>query len=103
MVDFGIALGMIAPYYNLGLVVVAAWLFMFLFKIEAKKKVFLFPWKLLFFALIVFIVEEVITILRSANIIDIPIHINAFFELVIISTFIYSLLLQKEYIKKKFR
>ena len=103
MVEFGVALGMVAPYYNLGFVAIAVWLFIMLFKTEAKTKVFLFPWKLVFFALIIFIVEEVLTILRSAAIIDIPIHINAFFELVIIATFIYALLLQKEYIKKRFK
>ncbi len=102
MVELGVALGMIAPYYNLALVVVAIGLFLALFKIEPKAKVFLFPWKLLFFAVLVFILEEVLTVLRSAGIIDIPIHINAFFELVIISVFIYALLLQKEYIKKRY-
>jgi heme A synthase len=93
---------MIAPYYNLAMVVVAVWLFLALFKTEPKAKVFLFPWKLLFFAVIVFIVEEILTVLRSAGVIDIPVHINAFFELVIIAVFIYALLLQKEYVKKRF-
>jgi heme A synthase len=102
MVDLGIAAGMIAPYYNLAMVVVAVWLFLALFKTEPKAKVFLFPWKLLFFAVIVFIVEEILTVLRSAGVIDIPVHINAFFELVIIAVFIYALLLQKEYVKKRF-
>ncbi len=102
MVDVGIALGMVAPYYNLALVVAVIWLFLTLFKTEAKAKVFLFPWKLLFFAVVVFVIEEVLTILRSAGVIDIPTHINAFFELVIISVFIYVLLLQQEYVKKRF-
>lgn len=102
MVELGVAAGMVAPYYNLALVVVVIWLFVALFKIEPKAKVFLFPWKLLFFALLVFVVEEVLTVLRSAGVIDIPIHINAFFELVIIAVFIYALLLQKEYVKKRF-
>jgi heme A synthase len=102
MVELGVALGMIAPYYNLALVVVVIWLFITLFKAEPKAKVFLFPWKLLFFALLVFVAEEVITVLRAAGIIDIPIHINAFFELTIISIFIYALLLQKEYVRKRF-
>ncbi len=102
MVDLGVALGMIAPFYNLAMVVVVVWLFLALFKTEAKTKVFLFPWKLLFFAVIVYIVEEILTILRSLGIIDIPVHINAFFELVIIAVFIYALLLQKEYVKKRY-
>lgn len=102
MVDLGVALGMIAPFYNLAMVVVVVWLFLALFKAEAKAKVFLFPWKLLFFAVIVYIVEEILTVLRSLGIIDIPVHINAFFELVIIAVFIYALLLQKEYVKKRY-
>ncbi len=102
MVELGVALGMIAPYYNLAMVVVAVWLFIALFKTEPKAKVFLFPWRLLFFAVLIFIIEEIFTVLRSAGLIDIPIHINAFFELVIISVFIYALLLQKEYVKKRF-
>jgi heme A synthase len=102
MVDLGIAAGIIAPYYNLAMVVVAVLLFLALFKTEQKAKVFLFPWKLLFFAVVVFIVEEILTVLRSAGVIDIPVHINAFFELVIIAVFIYALLLQKEYVKKRF-
>lgn len=102
MADFGVALGMIAPYYNLAMVVAVVWLFIALFSTKPKGKVFLFPWKLIFFALIVFIVEEILTILRAAGIIDIPIHINAFFELVIISVFIYALLLQKEHVKQRY-
>jgi heme A synthase len=102
MVELGVALGIIAPYYNLAMVVVVLWLFFTLFRTEPKAKVFLFPWKLIFFSVIVFIVEEILTILRSAGIIDIPIHINSFFELVIIAVFIYALLLQKEYVKKRF-
>ncbi len=102
MVDTGIALGMVAPYYNLALVAVVLWLFRLLFKTEPKAKVFLFPWKLLFFAVLIFIAEEILTVLRSTGLIDIPLHINAFFEIVIISVFIYALLLQQEYVKKRF-
>ena len=102
MVDLGVALGMIAPYYNLAMVIVAVWLFCTLFKTEPKAKVFLFPWKLLFFAVIVFIVEEILTVLRAVGLIDIPVHINALFELAIIAVFIYTLLLQREYVQKRY-
>jgi heme A synthase len=102
MVELGVALGMIAPYYNLAMVVVVIWLFFALFRTEPKAKVFLFPWKLLFFSVIVFVVEEILTVLRSADVINIPVHINAFFELVIIAVFIYALLLQKEHVSKKY-
>ena len=102
MAELGVALGMIAPYYNLAMVFVVILLFQALFLAKSKTTVFLFPWKLIFLAVIIFIVEEVLTILRSAGVIDIPIHINAFFELVIIAVFIYAILLQREYVKKRY-
>jgi hypothetical protein len=99
--SLALSLAEAAPIYNLGLVVIAVILFIRLFKTPVKnKKVYIKPWILLFFALIVFVIEEILTILRSKDIISIPIHINGFFELVIIITFIYALLLQKERIRK---
>lgn len=104
MTELGLAFGIVAPWYNLALVAVAACLFVQVFKTAPPgKKVYVFPWKLLFFALIVFIIEEALTVLRQRAIIMIPVHINAFFELAIISAFIYTLLLQKEYVAKTFR
>lgn len=101
MSELTVALGLVAPYYNLVLVIITAYLFIKLFNTPVKnKKVYLKPWKIVFIALFVFIVEEVLTVLRTAGIISIPIHINGFFELIIISLFIYTLLLQKEYNKK---
>jgi len=102
MVELGVALGMIAPYYNLALVIVVLFLFRALFRAVPKAKVYIYPWKLLFLAVLVFIAEEVLTVLRSAGLIDIPIHINAYFELVIIAIFIYALLSQKEYVSKRY-
>jgi len=99
--SLALSLAEVAPIYNLGLVVVAAILFIRLFRTPVKnKKVYLKPWILLFFAMIVFVVEEILTILRAKDVINIPIHINGFFELVIIIAFIYALLLQKERIGK---
>jgi hypothetical protein len=102
MVELGVALGMVAPYYNLAMVLVVLLLFTRLFKTEPKAKVYLFPWILIFVALMVYILEEAITILRALGLVDIPIHINAFFELVIIATFIYALLSQRQYVKSRF-
>lgn len=91
-----------APIYNLGLVVIAVALFIKLFRTPVKdKRVYLFPWKLIFLALLIFIIEEVLTVLRMMEIIDIPRHINGFFELFIIAIFIYALLLQKDYLKHR--
>lgn len=101
MSELTVAMGLVAPYYNLVLVIVTAYLFIKLFKTPIKnKKVYLKPWKMIFIALFVFVLEEALTILRTAGIINIPIHINGFFELSIISLFIYTLFLQKEYNKK---
>jgi len=98
--SLGLAVAQVAPLYNLGLVIIAIFLFIKLFSTPIRdKRVYLMPWKILFFALLVFIIEEVLTVLRGADIINIPKHINGFFELIIICTFLYMLLLQKEHIK----
>ncbi len=98
--SLALSLAEAAPWYNLGLVIVAIVLFTKLFNTPVRdRRVYLMPWKILFFALLVFIIEEVMTVLRSMNIINIPVHINGFFELIIICTFIYTLLLQKEHLK----
>lgn len=101
MSELTVALGLVAPYYNLVLVIITGYLFIKLFNTHIKnKKVYLKPWKIVFIALCVFIAEEVLTVLRAAGMISIPMHINGFFELIIISLFIYTLLLQKEYNQK---
>ena len=101
MSEFTIALGQISPYYNLGFVVIVVFLFIQLFRAHATResRVYLTPWVLIFCAVCIFILEEVFTILRSVGVLNIPTNINGYFELVIISLFIYSLLLQKEFIK----
>ena len=100
--SLGIALGQAAPIYNLGLVVIMFYLFVKLFSIKTKQ--YMFPWKLLFVAVLIFVVEELLTILRAFVDIGIPEQINGFFELSLVVIFIYMLLLQKEHIihmKKK--
>ncbi len=91
-------LGMAAPFYNLGLVIIVVLLFVKLLKIQTQlyKK----PWKLLFAAVLVFVVEELLTILAALNFISFPHFIVGFFEMIIILLFIYMLLLQRDYIKK---
>ena len=102
MIDFLIALGMIAPLYNLAFVIIAVIMFIKLFKTHKVGKVSLAPWRLIFAAMLVFVAEEVLTILRMLDIINIPIHINGFFELFMIITFIYALLILKDNIKAKY-
>ena len=92
----------VAPLYNLGFVVIVLWLFTLLVSVKVRdKRVYMTPWKLLFFAVIVFVIEEILTVLRMQGVVNIPKHINGFFELIIICTFIYALLLQKERLKRR--
>ena len=98
--SLALSLAEAAPLYNLGLVIIVVILFTRLFTTPIRdRRVHLMPWKLLFFGVIVFIIEEGLTVLRQMDIINIPIHINGFFEFVIICIFIYTLLLQKEHAK----
>ncbi len=99
-VELALALGRAAPIYNLGLAVAVILLFVRLFRTPPVfRNIYLKPWKIIFVAFGIFILEEVITILRQAGIINIPVHINGFFELAIIAVFIYTLLLQKEHVQ----
>lgn len=102
MSELTAALGMIAPYYNLALTAIAFYFFMKFFKTKPKTKVFFLPWIYILLAMIIYILEEVTTIMRVNGLINIPVHINGFFELAIIILFIYTLLLQKQYMKKHF-
>ena len=95
------SLSQVAPIYNLGFVIIVIFLFLKLLSTPIRdKRVYLLPWKIIFFAVTIYIVEEGLTILRQLEIINVPVHINGFFELIIICTFIYMLLMQKEHLKK---
>lgn len=91
------ALGFVAPWYNLALVTIVVLLFLKLFDIR-NKKVYTKPWKMVFVGVLIFIVEEVMTVLRSLGLISFHPAIFPMFEVVIISLFIYALLLQKQYV-----
>ena len=101
MSELTVAIGMVAPYYNLAFVTIAIVLFIKLFRTRGELH-YRTPWVLLFAAVLVFIVEEIVTVLRALGLVNIPVQINGFFELVIISLFIYALLLQKHYVKKHY-
>ncbi len=101
MVDattLGTALGFVAPFYNLGLVIVAIILFIWLFKLT-NRKVYQKPWRLVFVGVLIFVVEEAMTVLRSLGAITFPPAIFPFFEMIILGLFIYTLLLQKQYVR----
>ncbi len=92
-------LGRAAPYYNLVLVVIVILLFLKLFK-TPNKKTYIRPWKFLFAAVLVYIGEEVITVFEMAGMIMAPKILFPLLETIIITLFIYVLLLQKENTKK---
>ncbi len=95
-------LTVIAPWYNLVLVVLVLFVFRKLFSIHYSIhhiKTFTQPWKILAIAVIVFVVEEVVTILRMADLVSIPYFFNGIFELTIISLFIYMLFIQRQHIR----
>jgi hypothetical protein len=99
MTELTQSLGLIAPYYNLVFVAIVIVLFIYFFK-NTNKKTYLKPWKLLFIAILVYIVEEALTVLNNLHILNVSKLVNPLLEMIIISLFIYMLLLQKEYLKK---
>jgi len=99
MNELGICIGAIAPYYNIILVIIVTILFLKLFRTPTKK-IFVMPWKFLFAAIIIYIMEEIFTIAEGRNAIMLPGWLFPFFEMIMIILFIYMFLLQKEYISK---
>jgi hypothetical protein len=101
MADLYVALGTAAPYYNLAFVVIAIVLFVKLFRTPQSAS-FMKPWYLIFGCIMLFVLEETLTILRAAGMFEfIPRLTNAFWELGIIILFIYAVLLQKQYVKEE--
>jgi len=93
------SIGFVAPYYNLVLVVIVVILFIYLFR-NPNKKIYMLPWKLLFTAILVYIVEEILTVFNDLNIISVHKLVAPMLEMFMISLFIYMLLLQRDYLKK---
>ncbi len=91
-------LGLVAPYYNLVLVAIVIALFIKLFT-KQEKGIYKIPWYFLFIAIIIYIIEESMTVMASAGFIEIPPLLFPIFEMLIISLFIYMLLLQRDYVK----
>ncbi len=100
-ISFADAFNVAAPIYNMAFVAIAVWLFVTLFRTPRAKIVNLMPWKLVFGSLLIFVVEEVLTILRLQGILPSEVrYFNGVFELFIVALFIYALLLQKELSKR---
>lgn len=98
--EYEIALGMVAPMYNLVLAAIVFYLFLKLFSLP-NRLVYVKPWKVLFAAFLVYLVEEIFTVFRKIGVANIPTIFNGLFEMIIISLFIYMLFLQKEYVKER--
>lgn len=101
MSEFTQALGLIAPVYNLALVFILMLLFGKLFKTYKRTSIGnIKPWVLIFVAMLIYIAEAVFTVVRSMGVFHLPYHVNGYFELAIITLFIYALLLKREEIKR---
>jgi len=98
MTSFVEAIGLVAPYYNLGLVIIVLILFGYMFR--SAKNTYLLPWKYLFATIVIFIFEEIITVLEIVGVVTVPAVVFPLLEMIIITLFIYLLLLQKEYLLK---
>jgi hypothetical protein len=100
MVTFADGMNLAAPIYNLALAAIVVFMFIKLFRTRPVLPVYMTPWHYMFGVICVFILEEIITVLRATGVFVIEAYINGFFELVIVSLLIYLLLLQREHIIK---
>lgn len=94
----GEAFALVAPYYNLLFIIIVMALFITLFRVK-NNRIYEKPWVLLFMAICILIIETLMTILRGVGLITFPAFIFNLFEMVMITSFIYMLLLQKDFIK----
>jgi len=90
---------MVAPYANLILVLIVVILFVKLLRTHNPKR-YTKPWSLIFAGVLVFIVEEIFTVLRHAEVIELPLFMNGVFEVIIIALFTFALLEQRNHTKK---
>ena len=100
MTDILLCLGRVAPYYNLVFVAIVIILFVYFFKTKGKK-IYSKPWKFLFSAILIFVLEEILTVINDLGIISLSKLIAPLLEMLMISLFIYMLLTQREYLKRK--
>jgi hypothetical protein len=92
----------VLPRLNLLLVAFLIALFSIMLSRKPDSQTYTKPWKVMFIALILFVVEEVITVMRLADIISYRLlTIHGFLEMGIIFCVIYMFLEQKEFLKKQ--
>jgi hypothetical protein len=96
----------IAPVYNIALSLIVFYLLTKLILLRRKNKnVFIKPWKYLFAAVSIFVLEEAITIFKVFGYISdaiIPRWFNAVFELIIVALFVYMLIEQINHVGKNY-
>ena len=90
-------LGYVAPFYNIALVIIVLIMFVKLF-LTPNKKIFTEPWKWLFFAVLIYVLEEIITVLDASGV-SVSLLVYPILETAIITCFIYMLLIQKQYVE----
>ncbi|MEK6887036.1 MAG: hypothetical protein AABW88_04335 [Nanoarchaeota archaeon] len=95
--SLGESVAAVAPFYNLAFAIICVILFIKLFSYSKAKFAYIKPWKILFFGFILFIVETIMTILRGLGMLKFHPAIFPVFEMLILTSFIYMLLLQKQF------
>jgi hypothetical protein len=91
-------IGIAAQYYNLALVIVVLILYLKLLKLPSGK-IYILPWKYIFLSLLVYVIEQVLSILNTAGAIAVSALVFPMLEFVIITIFIYTMLILREHIK----
>ncbi len=88
------SIGIAAPYYNLAFVIIVFALFAYLFRIPNRKDVYIRPWKFLLYGMLLFVAEELMTVLSALGLVVFPHILFAFFEMGMIILFMHMCLLQ---------
>jgi hypothetical protein len=92
----------VAPLFNLVLVVIVIILFLKLFKIHNPKR-YTKPWGLLFGAVLLFVIEELFTVFRHLEVFELPLFMNGIFEIGIVGLFVFAVLEQMEHINRNYQ
>jgi len=87
----------ILPTLNIILAVAIMVYFIRLFFLP-KRLIYMPPWQLIFTAFFLYIIEEVMTIARSSNLVQYPLTVHRVLELLIIVLFLQALWLHKNYV-----
>ena len=92
-------LNLVGGFYNMILVIIVIVLFISFLRKGSNRIIYMKPWKLLFFAICVYVIEEISQLLLNVFGVPIPKILFPIYEMIMITTFIYMLLMQKEYMK----